>query len=105
MAGLELLSEQGFRADGRRAGELRKLRARMGVFARADGSAYIEQGNTKALAVVYGPHEVGPPDAPGVLSRHTPHGGEVPGVLPPIRPSPGAGRGPRGPAPSLAPPG
>ena len=23
-----------------------------------DGSAYIEQGNTKALAVVYGPHEV-----------------------------------------------
>ncbi|XP_059579601.1 exosome complex component RRP41 [Alligator mississippiensis] len=58
MAGLELLSEQGFRADGRRAGELRKLRARMGVFARADGSAYIEQGNTKALAVVYGPHEM-----------------------------------------------
>ncbi|KAB0396461.1 hypothetical protein E2I00_012105, partial [Balaenoptera physalus] len=31
--------------------------ARMGVFAQADGSAYIEQGNTKALAVVYGPHE------------------------------------------------
>jgi exosome complex component RRP41 len=29
----------------------------MGVFAQADGSAYIEQGNTKALAVVYGPHE------------------------------------------------
>lgn len=30
----------------------------MGVFAQADGSAYIEQGNTKALAVVYGPHEI-----------------------------------------------
>lgn len=57
MAGLELLSDQGYRIDGRRAGELRKIQARMGVFAQADGSAYIEQGNTKALAVVYGPHE------------------------------------------------
>ncbi|XP_028343137.1 exosome complex component RRP41 isoform X2 [Physeter macrocephalus] len=58
MAGLELLSDQGYRVDGRRAGELRKIQARMGVFAQADGSAYIEQGNTKALAVVYGPHEI-----------------------------------------------
>lgn len=58
MAALELLSDEGYRADGRRATELRKVRARMGVFAQADGSAYIEQGNTKALAVVYGPHEV-----------------------------------------------
>lgn len=57
MAGLELLSDQGYRVDGRRAGELRKIQARMGVFSQADGSAYIEQGNTKALAVVYGPHE------------------------------------------------
>ena len=30
----------------------------MGVFTQADGSAYIEQGNTKVLAAVYGPHEV-----------------------------------------------
>ncbi|XP_026305515.1 exosome complex component RRP41 isoform X2 [Piliocolobus tephrosceles] len=58
MSGLELLSDQGYRVDGRRAGELRKIQARMGVFAQADGSAYIEQGNTKALAVVYGPHEI-----------------------------------------------
>lgn len=58
MAGLELLSDQGYRLDGRKAGELRKIQARMGVFAQADGSAYIEQGNTKALAVVYGPHEI-----------------------------------------------
>nr|XP_040149423.1 exosome complex component RRP41 isoform X1 [Ictidomys tridecemlineatus] len=58
MAGLELLSDQGYRVDGRRARELRKIQARMGVFAQADGSAYIEQGNTKALAVVYGPHEI-----------------------------------------------
>uniref|UniRef100_A0AAV2JSD8 Exosome complex component RRP41 n=1 Tax=Knipowitschia caucasica TaxID=637954 RepID=A0AAV2JSD8_KNICA len=58
MAGLELLSDQGYRLDGRKANELRKVQARMGVFAQADGSAYIEQGNTKALAVVYGPHEM-----------------------------------------------
>ncbi|XP_064410076.1 exosome complex component RRP41 [Latimeria chalumnae] len=58
MAGLELLSDQGYRVDGRKAGELRKIQARMGVFAQADGSAYLEQGNTKALAVVYGPHEI-----------------------------------------------
>ena len=58
MAGLELLSDQGYRLDGRKPSELRKVQARMGVFAQADGSAYIEQGNTKALAVVYGPHEV-----------------------------------------------
>lgn len=58
MAGVELLSDQGYRLDGRKATELRKLQARMGVFAQADGSAYLEQGNTKVLAVVYGPHEV-----------------------------------------------
>lgn len=58
MAGLELLSDQGYRLDGRKASELRKVQARMGVFGQADGSAYMEQGNTKALAVVYGPHEV-----------------------------------------------
>jgi ribonuclease PH len=28
------------------------------VFSQADGSAYIEQGNTKCLAAVYGPREV-----------------------------------------------
>ncbi|XP_060681660.1 exosome complex component RRP41 [Hemiscyllium ocellatum] len=58
MAGMELFSDQGYRVDGRKSTELRKIQARMGVFAQADGSAYIEQGNTKALAVVYGPHEV-----------------------------------------------
>uniref|UniRef100_A0A8C5J032 Exoribonuclease phosphorolytic domain-containing protein n=1 Tax=Junco hyemalis TaxID=40217 RepID=A0A8C5J032_JUNHY len=55
MAGLELVSDAGFRADGRRPDELRKVRARLGVLARADGSAYLEQGNTKVLAAVYGP--------------------------------------------------
>jgi exosome complex component RRP41 len=54
----ELLSPEGLRIDGRRPGELRKIRAKMGLFSRADGSAYYEQGNTKVLASVYGPREV-----------------------------------------------
>ena len=58
MAGMELLSDQGFRIDGRRPEELRRIQGRMGVFSQADGSAYLEQGNTKVLAAVYGPHEV-----------------------------------------------
>lgn len=58
MAGLELLSDQGFRIDGRKPTELRRIQCRLGVFSQADGSAYIEQGNTKVLAAVYGPHEV-----------------------------------------------
>ena len=58
MAGLEILSPEGLRLDGRRPHELRKIVCRMGVFRQADGSAYIEMGNTKALATVYGPHEV-----------------------------------------------
>lgn len=72
MAGLELLSDQGYRIDGRKATELRKVQARMGVFAQADGSAYLEQGNTKALAVVYGPHEVS--SMVGVLWVYRLHG-------------------------------
>eukprot|EP00088_Acartia_fossae_P042133 TRINITY_DN44135_c0_g1_i1.p1 TRINITY_DN44135_c0_g1~~TRINITY_DN44135_c0_g1_i1.p1 ORF type:complete len:250 (+),score=14.29 TRINITY_DN44135_c0_g1_i1:43-792(+) len=58
MAGFELLSDQGLRLDGRKAGELRRIQTRMGVFGRADGSAYLEQGNTKVLAAVYGPHDM-----------------------------------------------
>ncbi|KFM76181.1 Exosome complex component RRP41, partial [Stegodyphus mimosarum] len=58
MAGLELLSDQGIRMDGRRPGELRKIECKLGVSASADGSAYLEQGNTKVLASVYGPHDV-----------------------------------------------
>ncbi|RUS25156.1 ribosomal protein S5 domain 2-type protein [Jimgerdemannia flammicorona] len=58
MSRLELLSPEGLRIDGRRANELRKLTAKTGVLSQADGSAYIEQGNTKCLAAVYGPREV-----------------------------------------------
>lgn len=58
MAGLHLLSDEGFRTDGRRPNELRRLRCQIGVFKQADGSAYFEMGNTKVLAAVYGPHQV-----------------------------------------------
>ncbi|CAH1778859.1 unnamed protein product [Owenia fusiformis] len=57
MAGMELLSDQGFRIDGRKPCELRRIQSKLGVFGKPDGSAYVEQGNTKVLAAVYGPHE------------------------------------------------
>lgn len=55
---MDLLTDQGLRFDGRRANELRKIRCKLGVFDQPDGSAYLEQGNTKVLAAVYGPHQV-----------------------------------------------
>lgn len=55
--GLEYVSLDGLRLDGRRAGEVRKIRCACGALARADGSAYYEQGNTRVLAAVYGPRE------------------------------------------------
>lgn len=55
---MELLTPEGLRVDGRRPNELRKITAKTSVFSQADGSAYIEQGNTKCLAAVYGPREV-----------------------------------------------
>ncbi|KAF8771165.1 Exosome complex component RRP41 like protein [Argiope bruennichi] len=58
MAGLELLSDQGIRMDGRRPNELRKIECKLGVSEGADGSAYFQQGNTTVLATVYGPHEI-----------------------------------------------
>ncbi|XP_025407796.1 exosome complex component RRP41 [Sipha flava] len=55
---MDLLSRQGLRTDGRRSDELRRISCKMGVFNQPDGSAYLEQGNTKVLAAVYGPHEI-----------------------------------------------
>lgn len=57
MASAELLSPQGLRLDGRRPHELRCIKCKLGVFEQPDGSAYLEQGNTKVLAAVYGPHQ------------------------------------------------
>lgn len=55
----EFVSIAGLRVDGRRAKEVRRVRCRLGLLQRVDGSAYYEQGNTKAIAVVYGPRQVG----------------------------------------------
>lgn len=54
----DLISDQGLRLDGRRSNELRRIQCKLGVFGQPDGSAYLEQGNTKVLAAVYGPHQV-----------------------------------------------
>jgi hypothetical protein len=58
MSKLEYLSPEGLRIDGRRPKELRKIQCNLGIFSKADGSAYFQQGNTKAIAAVYGPREV-----------------------------------------------
>ncbi|KAF1792264.1 Ribosomal protein S5 domain 2-type fold [Phytophthora cactorum] len=38
--------------------EVRRIPTRFGLFSRVDGSSYYEQGNTKVVAVVYGPREL-----------------------------------------------
>ncbi|KAL6047993.1 Exosome complex component RRP41 [Balamuthia mandrillaris] len=54
----EYISPEGLRLDGRKAEELRKIQCKLGIFSRADGSAYYQQGNTKVVASVFGPREV-----------------------------------------------
>ena len=49
---MELLSDEGFRFDGRRAAEFRKIQGRLGVFDHADGSAILQQVNL-ANHVIY----------------------------------------------------
>lgn len=56
----KLIDENGRRIDGRLPEELRPIRIEVGVLRNADGSAYVELGNTKVLAAVYGPREVVP---------------------------------------------
>ena len=48
------------RYDGRKLDELRPISIQAGVLKRADGSAYVEWGQNKVLAAVYGPREVHP---------------------------------------------
>jgi len=52
--------KNGFRLDGRRLDELRPIKIEVGVLSRADGSCYIEMGDNKVIAAVYGPREVHP---------------------------------------------
>lgn len=44
---MEFINTVGLRLDGRRANEIRQLRAELGTLAAADGSATFEMGNTK----------------------------------------------------------
>lgn len=55
-----LISESGLRHDGRRPEEARAIKMSVGVLKSANGSAYVEQGNTKVLAAVYGPRDIHP---------------------------------------------
>jgi exosome complex component RRP41 len=48
------------RPDGRKLNELRPLRAEIGVVPNADGSALFAQGETIAIAAVYGPKTLNP---------------------------------------------
>ncbi len=50
----------GRRLDGRDFNELRSLKIEAGILANANGSAYLEWGNNKVLAAVYGPKEATP---------------------------------------------
>ena len=55
------LWSQAVRSDGRSPTEMRHIKASMGIFDKdkgGGGSASFQIGNTKAVATVYGPHEV-----------------------------------------------
>ena len=56
----KLFREDGKRLDGREKDELRPIKMEVGILENADGSAYIEWGNNKIYAAVYGPTEVHP---------------------------------------------
>ena len=55
----ELLKD-GKRLDGRAFNELRPIKIEAGILKNADGSAYLEWGNNKVLAAIYGPKEAVP---------------------------------------------
>ncbi|KAF3964870.1 hypothetical protein CMV_010886 [Castanea mollissima] len=55
---MEFVSPEGLQLDGRRPMEMRQIRAKIGVVAKADGFAVLEMGNTKVIAAVYSPREV-----------------------------------------------
>ncbi len=56
----KLFREDGKRLDGRENNEIRPIKMKVGVISNADGSAYLEWGNNKIYAAVYGPREVHP---------------------------------------------
>jgi exosome complex component RRP41 len=52
-----LISPEGYRGDGRKQLEFRHVHCDLNVFDYADGSCYLEMGNTKLFATVLGPRE------------------------------------------------
>ncbi len=58
--GIELIDKKGKRTDGRTVDQIRPIKIEAGVLHRADGSAYLEWGNNKCIAGVYGPREYNP---------------------------------------------
>ncbi len=50
----------GKRTDGRAMDGLRPIKIQVGILKNAEGSAYLEWGNNKVLAAVYGPKEAQP---------------------------------------------
>jgi len=57
---IQLIDDKGLRLDGRKLDELRPITIVAGVLGRADGSCYLEWGDNKVIAGVYGPREVHP---------------------------------------------
>lgn len=56
----DVFVKDGVRLDGRKIDELRPLKIEIGTLKRADGSCYLEMGNNKIMAAVYGPREMHP---------------------------------------------
>ncbi len=56
----KFFDDKGLRLDGRRIDEIRPMKIEVGVLSRADGSCYLEWGNNKVLAGVFGPRELHP---------------------------------------------
>ena len=52
---VQMIDENGIRADGRKAGDLRPIEIETGVIPVADGSARVIRGNNDAVAAIYGP--------------------------------------------------
>lgn len=57
MQNYDILAMAGLRIDGRRPDDIRNMKHNFGLVKSADGSAYLEQGLNKVLALVHGPQE------------------------------------------------
>ncbi|KAF8339660.1 ribosomal protein S5 domain 2-type protein, partial [Cantharellus anzutake] len=53
----EILSDHGFRSDGRKSTELRSLNLELASHTQADGSATVSHGLTSVLVTIHGPKE------------------------------------------------